>query len=100
MKDVCNHTREILSTFVGFNHMILQNRYSWRKSKHPWWLFVISQYAWVRVFRCPSQCVQTEARLWRFPVHWVYTTHQVFINARLICIYWFRGFFLVFPCCL
>ena len=44
-----------------------------------------------RVFRCPGHCVHYDLGWWRFPVHWVYTTHQVSVNVKLTCIYWFTG---------
>ena len=50
-----------------------------------------------RVFQCPSHFVHYDLGWWRFPVHRVYTTHQVFVNIELTCIYWLRGFSPHFP---
>ena len=44
-----------------------------------------------RVFRCPGHCVHYDLGWWRFPVHLVYTTHQLSANVKLTCIYWFMG---------
>ena len=51
---------------------------------YPCWLFVISQYDWVRVFRCPSHWVHNWAGLWRLSFRRVFITHLMIINARLI----------------
>jgi hypothetical protein len=48
----------------------------------------------------PASVCKLKLGLWRFLFHWVYTTHKVFINIRLTCIYWFRGYLLDFLCCL
>ena len=39
------------------------------------------------VFRCPGHFVHYDLGWWRFPVHWVYIVHQVFVNVKLTCIY-------------
>ena len=44
-----------------------------------------------QVLRCPGHCVHHDLGWWRFPVHWLYTTHQVSVNVKLTCIYWFTG---------
>jgi hypothetical protein len=62
-----------------------------------------SWFPYTRESRCSdvlASVSKLKLGLWRFPFHWVYTTHKVFMNAKLTCIYWSRGYLLNFLCCL
>jgi len=74
IKVVCNHEK-CMSAIVGFH---LYDSHDCIKF---WWNLVTlddSSCFPIRLslgFRCPSHCVHYWAGLWRFPSHWVYTTH-------------------------